>query len=346
MNRVEASAAEGWRAPSIVGPLGPVWWDASGDLIRSCLPIALVVFACGDRSATPTVRPVDPLVTTAPIVDASTPPIDAASVDPLVRSGSYRVRLGNPSRVAVINRDTTCNEHDASCQPGDCFQPAPYVDKPAPKPAMVACERDTDCMLMWTGCCKPDSVDVRAARVDQRDAVTKHVCKGTPCGGPPEGLVESFTIACVEKMCRMVQAISEAWCEQRDTRYAVMRVDGTRRVGERTFDCLPPAAACNLDFSCYREVARAKPWPSAEMLRCTRDTDCGITHVECCNCGAASWRPIRADAGQQWRQQNCGKDPVICAACVTGPPRDLAPACLHGSCELLTGATDETSCRQ
>jgi hypothetical protein len=262
-------------------------------------------------------------------VDASAPPDAAVAAE-------YRVRLGGPSRVATVPRDAACAGPQASCRPDACYMRAPFVERPASRPAMVACERDRDCAVAHTICCGPDSVDVRAVRADQVTAAAALACgRGRACGGQDPALLASFTVGCVEHTCRFLQPIAPAWCEARDTRYRIVSRDGKVTARERGFDCDGPAPACRLDVDCYREIAQRAPRPAPALRRCTRDAECMLAPVECCDCGAREFRAIRMDAPDAWRGQRCGPNPVACPACVTPLPASLAPACLQGSCEVV-----------
>ncbi len=300
----------------------------------------MLVASCGERtppvtSSVPPVPPPPPALAPAPdaagIADAALAgtPDAAVAVD-------YRVRLSGPNRVATVPRDGTCAGPQASCRAEACFAPAPYVDRPASKPAMVACERDRDCSVVHTICCGPDSIDVRAVRADQGAMVAAHVCgRGRACGAPDPGLIASFTVGCVENTCRLLQPLPAAWCEDRDPRYRVVLLDGTVAARDRTFDCHGHAPSCRIDVDCYREVPRRAPRPDAALRRCTRDAECMLAPVECCDCGARDFRAIRMDAADAWRGQRCGPKPVACPACVGTAPANLAPACLQGSCEVV-----------
>jgi hypothetical protein len=316
---------------------------------------ALVLAAsCGERpppasssvqlapAATPGLAPA---ATPAPAVDAAGVSADASVADAALAAVpdaavtvDYRVRLSGPSRVVTVPRDASCAGPQASCRTDACFVPLPSVDRPAAKPAMVACERDRDCTVVHTICCEPDSVDVRTVRADHAVEVPAFVCgRGHACGAPDPGLIASFNVGCVEHTCRMLQPLPAEWCEDRDTRYRVVLRGGTVLARDRTFDCYGHAPSCRIDYDCYREVERRPPRPAPALRRCTRDAECALAPVECCDCGARDFRAIRLDAIDTWRGQRCGPQPVACPACVGTVPADLAPACLQGSCEVVEG---------
>jgi hypothetical protein len=118
-------------------------------------------------------------------------------------------------------------------------------------------------------------------------------------------------------------------------RYRIVRRDGTVTARDRTFDCHGQASACRIDADCYREVEPRAPRPAPALRRCTRDAECGLAPVECCECGARDFRAIRTDAIGAWRGQRCGPNPVTCLACIGSVAANLAPVCLQGSCEVV-----------
>src|SRR6185436_9750489 len=172
------------------------------------IAIALVATSCGERtppaasSATPVPAPAP---APAPAPDAGAVSTDApVSVPDAAIAIDYRVRLSSPDRVVTVLRDGACAGPQASCKHEVCFVPAPYVDRPASRPAMVTCERDRDCSVVQTICCGPDAMDVRAVRTDQAAALPAHVCgRGRACGAPDPALIASFTVGCVEHVCRL-----------------------------------------------------------------------------------------------------------------------------------------------
>jgi hypothetical protein len=318
--------------------------------VLSVLAALMLVASCGERTSpasshvhsvpAPTAAPAPaptPTPTPAPAPDAAGGVADApAAVPDAAVAVDYRVRLSGPNRVATVPRDGACTGPQASCRTDACFVPAPYVDRPASKPAMVACKRDRDCSVVRTICCGPDSTDIRAVRADQAPLVPAHVCgRGRACGAPDPTLIASFTVGCVENVCRLLQPLPAAWCEDRDPRYRVVLRDGTVTARDRTFDCHGHAPSCRIDVDCYREVEHRAPRPAPALRRCTRDAECMLAPVECCDCGARDFRAIRMDAADTWQSQRCGPTPVACPACVTPTPTNLAPACLQGSCEIV-----------
>jgi hypothetical protein len=250
-------------------------------------------------------------------------------------AADYRVRLSGPSRVAIVPRDGACAPPQASCRAEACFIPAPYVDRPASTRKMVACERDRDCAVVHNTCCGTGAIDIRAIRADQASAVPAHACgRAGACGAPDPALIASFTVGCVEKVCRLLQPLPATWCEDRDIRYRVARRSGAIEARDRTFDCHAGAPSCRIDADCYREVEPRAPRPAPELRRCTRDAECALAPVECCECGARDFRAIRSDAFGAWQSQRCSAVQA-CPACVGSAPSNLAPACLQGSCEVV-----------
>jgi hypothetical protein len=313
------------------------------------IAIVMLAASCGERTP-PAASSAPPLPAPAPTPMPAPDAAAAADAGLVVPDAAvavdYRVRLSGPSRVVTVARDGSCAGPQASCRAEACFAPAPYVDQPTSRPAMVACERERDCSVVHTICCGPDRIDVRATRTDQETAVPAHVCgRGRACGAPDSGLIASFTVGCVERTCRLLQPLPAAWCEDRDPRYRVAMRDGTVAARDRTFDCHGHAPSCRIDFDCYREVERRAPRPPPALRRCTRDAECMLAPVECCDCGARDFRAIRMDAADAWRGQRCGPRPVACPACVGAAPANLVPACLQGSCEVVE-AQEPAACNR